>query len=111
MKKVLAIISQHPELIEIGKDRDEFAKNMEARSTFIKKALAEINDLIAKEQKEFWNRVEAYLKGKDLIPPDYDQQKDLIQFDDEIDVVLLVKNFREEMANNSLMKLLKQLTD
>ena len=93
--KVIAKISDHPELARINKDMDAMVESFKSRSAWLKKQSEALHKDAEKMHKASWDEIKAYLKEKNLIPSDFSDDKDYgtngIYFDEGILAVRFIQ--------------------
>lgn len=106
MRKALAIVSQHPELIDLIKEMDTLSARFEERKAFIERNAKRLTEEFEPPRKEIWKRIESYCHKIGTLPEGGDPR---ICFDKEADLLFVTDG--SEKMDNPLFEFIKQLTD
>lgn len=89
MKKALALIAGDKKLEEFQSHLIDCGKRLDQEIGFLKKQADNMRERHGREAREAWIEIEAYLRGKGLIPKEYEPKKKghHIGFDHEAGVI------------------------
>lgn len=104
MRKVVAFVQDEPEIANILSEVDIAGQRYAERKRFISQQLETIKNEMANFRDSLWERIEAHLKTKGSLPPDYSHERYGLHYDSDLGVVIIrdaetIKNESNPLAS------------